>query len=266
MSKQWDRDWMERERQRRAKADRLMGMVRGDLDRREVDRDLDRAKRRREKDAPTFSECVIGYRQWAVDALDQLWPMAVSHRPWEPGTNKAVCDADKRQAMWISGGYLFGPGEPHRKLPRKHRAPHRDCECGLYAWRRIQPAWMTREGQLKPPVMPPVTGAVAFWGDVQIHRAGFRAEKACVVTLAHHDDERSEVIAALERVARRYRVELVALSDLEVAASRHGTPLPDSLQPPAPIDYFAQHYQSLAKQFLSGSGLTAAGAASKFWG
>jgi hypothetical protein len=237
MSKQWDRDWQEREAQRRAKTDRLMQMVRGDLDRRDVDRDLERAKRRHAKDAPTFSECVIGYRHWTVDALDQLWPMSVAHRPWEPGVNTAVCDHGAHMGLYfVSSGYA--------NPPKNHKAPHEKCECGLYAWRRLDPSWGSaapQDGALVGPHMPPVLGAVAFWGEVRVHRIGFRAEHACIVALAYRPDERAEVYCVLERVAARYRVDLVPYAELEASASGHGSPLPDYLRPPAP--QWAQQWQ-----------------------
>lgn len=240
MSKAWDKDWLEREAQRRSKTDRIMDMARGDLDAREVDQALDVAKRRKarqeEQDAPVFSECVIGYRQWQVDALDQLWPITVTKRPWEPGVNEAVCDAMHLAGnFWVSN--QMWPGQPAVGRPTKdHKAPHKDCECGLYAWRRIKPQWRTGEGELLAPYMPHIVGAVAFWGDVRVHREGFRAEKACIVALAYRGD-RPEVAAVVERVAARYGAEAVPLGELEIAASRYGTPLPDTLQPPQPAIY-----------------------------
>jgi hypothetical protein len=248
MSKSWDKDWMEREAARRRKEDRLMRMVRGELDRRDVDRDSERATRRKE-DVPVFSECVIGYRQWHVDALDQLWPITVVRRPWLPGVNEAVCDRTSAGLVyyWSAGSAVVEPAEP----PRKHAAPHEDCECGLYAWRRPRDEWGSATAWVHNEVnaMPLVVGAVAFWGDVRVHREGFRAEKACVVSLAYRSDERADVFRVLERVAARYKVALVAYSDLEADARRHGAPLPESLQPPSTNlwQYAAQMYLSTSR-------------------
>jgi hypothetical protein len=241
MSKSWDKDWLEREAQRRRKTDRILDMARGDIKTSEVDQALDVAKRRKarqeEQDAPVFSECVIGYRQWQVDALDQLWPITVAKRPWEPGINEAVCDAAHYSGTYGFWATTQWPGQPAVERPKKaHKAPHKDCECGLYAWRRIKPEWRTGEGQLLAPYMPPIIGAVAFWGDVRVHREGFRAEKACIVALSYRGD-RPEVAAVVERVAARYGAEVVPIGELEIAASRHGTPLPDTLQPPQPAIY-----------------------------
>ncbi len=69
---------------------------------------------------------------------------------------------------------------------------------------------------------------------MQVHNDGFRAEHACVVTVAYHSQTEPHAIDALRRIAARYRADLVALDELEEAASRHGSPLPDTVGPPAP--------------------------------
>jgi hypothetical protein len=58
-----------------------------------------------------------------------------------------------------------------------------------------------------------------------------RAEYACIVALGYHRDTPPDVLAALEPIAIRYRVELVPLAELEHAASQYGTPLPANLHP-----------------------------------
>jgi hypothetical protein len=159
-------------------------------------------------------------------------------RPWEPGVNSAACDTQYIAGnFWVtSNQLLYGQHAPPR-APAGHKAPHKDCECGLYAWRRIKPEWRTGDGEMLAPYMPAVVGAVAFWGDVRVHREGFRAEKACIVALGYRHT-RPEVAAVIERVAARYRAEAVPIDELEIAASRYGTPLPDSLQPPTPKPVF----------------------------
>lgn len=75
-------------------------------------------------------------------------------------------------------------------------------------------------------------GAVASWGAIQVHETGFRAQYACVVTVACPDEVGELGKARLQRIADRYGAELVALVDLQDAAGRHGSPLPDDLRPP----------------------------------
>ena len=179
------------------------------------------------QEVPVFSECVIGYRAWESDDEDQLWPIADDRRPWVPGVNTARCNCGSWNSLrfewsWYQGRRILEPAP-------EHPAPQTDCDCGLYSWRRPPRDWWEDPEWGEPP--DPI-GAVASWGALQVHQDGFRAEHACVVTLAHPIGASPETIAELQRIARRYRVECVPLDLLEQAASRHGTPLPDSLQPP----------------------------------
>lgn len=100
--------------------------------------------------------------------------------------------------------------------------------CGLYSWRIPPPIWFERAGQSSP---PRVIGAIACWGRMQVHNDGFRAEHACVVTLGYHEETSAQARAVLERIAARYRAELVPVGELVHAAQRHGSPLPDALRP-----------------------------------
>jgi hypothetical protein len=112
--------------------------------------------------------------------------------------------------------------------PRRPRDVPTFSECGLYSWRRPPTAWSVTPA---PDGERLVVGAAASWGHLQVHAEGFRAEHACIVTLAYHHDTPPGEMAVLERIAARYRVDLVPLADLEQAASRHGAPLPDALRP-----------------------------------
>jgi hypothetical protein len=179
------------------------------------------------QEIPTFVECVIGYRTWIADVQDQLWPIYSARRPWLPGVNTARCNCGKWDSLqfdwsWYEGRRLLEPAP-------EHTAPDTSCVCGLYSWRRPSKHWY---GEPPPRATSEVVGAVASWGRLQVHVDGFRAEHACVVTLAHHPDTHTDELTALERIAAHYRVELVPLSELEEAASKHGTPLPDTLRPP----------------------------------
>lgn len=178
-------------------------------------------------DVPTFSECVIGYRAWCADAKSRLWPLTSKRRPWGPGINTARCNCKMANSLqfdwtWYEGRRVLEHSPPHA-------APEGNCDCGLYSWRRPPLTWAQDPRCASGEI---VIGAVASWGRLQVHRAGLRAEHACVVTLALPTDPTDEARAALPRIARHYGVELVPLEELERVASRHGTPLPDSLRPP----------------------------------
>jgi len=205
------------------------------------------------EDVPTFTECVIGYRAWNADRGERLWPLTDNRRPWEPGINTARCNCHRDGLefdwTWHDGRRVLAPAPPHA-------APDGACSCGLYSWRRPRPAWA---GDPKCAAGRVVVGAVASWGRMQVHKAGFRAEHACVVTLATPPGASAATRAELERIARRYRVDLVALARLEEAASRHGTPLPDALVPPAEpvagLDDAAAPTASRARRYLRRLGL-----------
>jgi hypothetical protein len=177
---------------------------------------------------PMFSECVVGYRAWRVDAQGRLCPLGAGKWRWLPGVNTARCacpvhDSLEFEWRWLDGRRVLEPTPAHA-------APDDECACGLYSWSRPNKAWHERpvwSGRHR------VVGAVASWGRLRVHHSGFRAEHACVVTLAYHEATPPEALPALERIAAAYRVELVTLNELEEAASRHGTPLPESLMPAA---------------------------------
>jgi hypothetical protein len=177
-------------------------------------------------EVPAFSECVVGYRAWRIDSRDRLWPISDRRSPWETGINDARCNCSVDGSTSLDASRRDG-----RRVPEchpEHEAPDADCTCGLYSWRRPRSGWAL-DHRLAAGSM--VCGAVASWGRLQVHRDGFRAARACVVALAYPPGTRADVVRKLERVARRYRVELVALDRLEETASRHGSPLPDSLRP-----------------------------------
>jgi hypothetical protein len=172
---------------------------------------------------------VLGYRAWVADERDQLWPIYSARRPWLPGINTARCNCKNPHRQTLRFEWSWHNGRRVLEPAPEHPAPDAGCVCGLYSWRRpskrwpIEPRWETSRE---------VVGAVASWGHLQVHADGFRAEHACVVTLAYHPDTTSDALPALRRIAARYRVELVPLTELEEAASVHGTPLPDTLCPP----------------------------------
>jgi hypothetical protein len=181
---------------------------------------------------PTFGECVVGYRTWDVDDRDQLWPIWSDRRPWAPGINTARCNCESPNSLRFEWS-LFEGRRVLEPSPQ-HPAPMDGCECGLYSWRHPSPQWGEDPLRSSP---PRVIGAVASWGAIQVHDDGFRAQHACVVALAFHPSTQPEALAALERIAGRYRVDLVPLGDLGPAASRHGSPLPDELRPQPPATH-----------------------------
>jgi len=145
--------------------------------------------------APDLVEAAIGYRAWHLDADGVLRPWTFSSHPWQPGVNTAGCARDHR-----------------------HRPPVADCMCGLYAL--CDPADRRLDFRADQAV-----GAIAAWGDLEVHRTGFRAEHACIVALAIPDRIDPDGRDALERASARYGVPLVSAARLSAEARRHGAPL-----------------------------------------
>ncbi|MEA2172318.1 MAG: hypothetical protein QOF76_5618 [Solirubrobacteraceae bacterium] len=108
---------------------------------------------------PLFNECVVGYRYWSV-VRDTLEPISVGPA-WRPGVNTAICHAKTTTA-------------------ERHAAPASGCDCGLYARHAIPPP----PHQAWAPGKTYVLGAVAAWGNLEVHRSGLRAEHAQILALA----------------------------------------------------------------------------------
>lgn len=187
-------------------------------------------------DPPMFSECVIGYRRWICDADGQLWPISDRRQPWQPGVNRARCNRTHTPSHGLQ--WTNSNGRIVLEWLPAHDAPIADCDCGLYSWRRPPGKWY---GDPSSAELPNVVGAVASWGTLHVHDAGFRAQYACIVTLAHPDHATSDVLTKLQALGSRYRAELTPLSTLENVASLHGSPLPADLRPPAPTEQPAIH-------------------------
>lgn len=138
---------------------------------------------------PLLTEALPGFRAWRVGHDGRLWA-ASADAQWEPGVNVARC---------VHG----------------HDAPKGSCRCGLYAFHHLH-RQLARE---------PVIGGIAAWGDMEVHRDGFRAGRATVLALA--DDMRFR--GELRRAVERYGVPIVPRDALlPVVAERCGL-LPPSL-------------------------------------
>jgi hypothetical protein len=175
----------------------------------------------RKPPAPTFSECVIGYREWLVDAAGQLRAITMTRQIWNPGVNTARC----RPNDHVSSFYFQS-----LTAPEAHPAPADGCHCGLYGWNDIREP-TSRCDDLGADGRLWAFGAIAAWGDLQVHESGFRASHACIVALAHNDATTPRVRAVLDRIGAEYRVPVVHGDALQAEAERHGTPLPDDVRP-----------------------------------
>lgn len=157
--------------------------------------------------APDLTEALVGFRAWRVDGHGFLAPWSLHGAgAWVPGTNVAACHMHR-----------FDPS----RAGARHRPPAAHCMCGIYALARFGDRRLHGHGDQ-------AIGAIAAWGDVELHRTGFRAEQAAVVALAF-PPRGGPPRAHLEAAAARYGVELVPRRRLAAAAARFGAPLDPSL-------------------------------------
>jgi hypothetical protein len=155
--------------------------------------------------APLLVWPVIGFRQWRLrdGALHSMW----TDDRWDDGMLRARCRAGAFDAV-------AGP----------NAAPDPDCNCGVHAWHRQVPLGASAlVGDL-------VAGAVALWGEVEVHATGMRGERAKIVALAlplGRGRKRLELAVA----AGELGLELVPHRHLLPAAMAHGSPVPKDLRP-----------------------------------
>ena len=152
--------------------------------------------------APDLIRAVIGFRQWRLRGSG-LWSLRADDR-WERGVHTAYCQS-----------------EPGHDGP----APQNGCTCGIYAWYSPPP----RTASVWTSDL--VAGAIAAWGQVEVHAHGMRVEHAMVVALAlpfSWGAKRRNVVAA----ARALEVDAVPARRLLAVAREHGETVPHAMRPP----------------------------------
>jgi hypothetical protein len=152
--------------------------------------------------APDLVQPVIGYRLWRLGD-DALFSPYVEER-WARGVHTAVCRAER--------GDHPGP------------APAHECSCGIHAWYEPCPtlSWAATRHL--------VAGAIALWGDIELHPFGMRAAQGMIVALALPPWNGPKPRRIVE-MARMLEVEAVPARRLEAVALEHGAPIPDGMAP-----------------------------------
>lgn len=148
--------------------------------------------------APDLIEAVIGFRQWRMDAPGVLRSLHTAE-VWAGPELRASCDAG-------------------------HEVPGTACSCGIYAWYRQCP----RTGSAGTRDL--VAGAVALWGEIELHATGMRAEHCRIVAFAlplSRGEKRRRLIATAER----FGVPAVPHRALHRVAERYGASVPGHLKP-----------------------------------
>ena len=154
---------------------------------------------------PDLFEPLVGFRAWHVGTDGALVPWSAGTTgTWRPGTNEARC---------------LAPGA------KRHRAPGHRCTCGLYGLTDSRDPRLLAGRQ--------AVGAIVAWGDVELHRTGFRAQYARIVALGAPHGCQPAHPERLRTAAARYGVPVVPLGRLRDVALEHGRPLEFDTLPPA---------------------------------
>jgi hypothetical protein len=154
-----------------------------------------------EVEAPDLITAVIGFRQWRLRG-SELWSLRARDR-WHRGVQTAHC-----------------PGASH-----DGPAPANGCTCGIYALYGPPPRGASAATR------DLVAGAVAVWGQIELHAHGMRAQHAMVVALAlpfSWGDKRRRVLAAADALD----VPAVPARNLKTSALHHGELIPRWMRPP----------------------------------
>lgn len=171
-----------------------------------------------------MNEPIIAYRAWKVERDGLLkpigWTTNVSAwKPLEP--EHAVCKSNSRTAD-----------------EAEHKAPQKDCRCGLYAFKQI-------EDLIQIAASPRlVLGRVAIWGRIVELEKGYRAEYAYPQVLYTGGQYPYASRWAVERAARRYGVDVDVASDdaLDLMWDKSGGYLVD-----AAVSVVAQIHEALKR-------------------
>lgn len=162
---------------------------------------------------PDLTQAVVGYRAWMV-AGDTLVSIGKGRQTWEREEH-ARC-----------------------RLGHRHRAPARECECGLYAYHRLQDAILHSQYAGSELVI----GAVELWGDMEVYPEGVRAGSARIIALMGPPEPwtpgtpttyvlRGAGPRRAERAARRYGVPVLPREALVRYANDGRGAVPGSLMP-----------------------------------
>lgn len=173
--------------------------------------------------SPDLIQPVIGFRLWDIRD-DVLWSAGWGNTPWASGRMEAICKGTPEEMERL----VFFEPRSRSDMPR-HEAPQPDCGCGLYARHALSEVMPRRPlfGE------PAAVGAVALWGNLEVHRLGIRAQFARILALTPWVIERSWTARRkFRRMASSYGVPVVAREDLEAEGFKHGIKVPKEMLPP----------------------------------
>lgn len=163
-----------------------------------------------------FTTPIIGFRSWRVE-----------HGRLYSCTQKVVWPHDRKAVTECRTHFLM---EAHPNRPASHSDPvHPQCSCGLYGWYDLENALREYVVNSKS-----VVGAAVYWGRIQVHVGGLRAEFARPVALVNErwgetKDRPLNWSGLLDQTLERYRIPLLPLEDLKPYALTFGEQVGNSI-------------------------------------
>lgn len=151
---------------------------------------------------------IIGFRTWRVDK-GLLWSC----------TQKVVWHHDRRTEATCRKDFLMEVGQ---QVVHDQPVDSR-CTCGLYGWHDLEDALREYVVNSKS-----VVGAAVYWGRMQVHTTGFKAEYArpvAFVTERWGKESKERPLnwsGLLDQMLERYRIPLLPLEDLKPYALTFG--------------------------------------------
>ncbi len=171
---------------------------------------------------PLYPSALLGWRNWRPRDQGRLYSLGFGHTTWGRGINQFRC----------------------RRHPDAHALPQGSCECGFYAYHEVTPLLVGSSV---------VLGAVLGAGATEIHRDGWRAERAQLIAIyspRSWDFWDPFLAFRLQESAERYGVPIFEdIRELRQYAESLGAPAPLELRPGRPRRWIP-HADHLRLYFL----------------
>lgn len=164
---------------------------------------------------------IIGFRRWTIKNGMLCSPHRPGHK-WQKGINTAQCSESMHPQKKVvsAGGFLADAlnsvlgGHTLMMHTKTENAeiPHKDCTCGLYAYRGYEHLFGNNSKE--------IIGAVLMWGRIEVHESGFRSEKALPVLLVDNPNNKAQ--PKLSEIAIAYQMQIIKPENLAAKAKQIG--------------------------------------------
>lgn len=137
--------------------------------------------RRAQRRVPDGISPIVAWRAWGLTTDGQGWLLCGLglSAPWQPRKTMTAQCKKSAAVLWS----MFGDS------PEKHPAPHKDCDCGVWAFRSLEELLSA----LREYKDVKVVGQVYLWGRILECENGFRAQYAYPKELWLLDDSLEEL-------------------------------------------------------------------------